>query len=276
VARFSQRVGGQPLLKSGLEEASQELRTATWNAFYERLLPLGPGQIWVRYQTNAKALWSHIHWKADEVPHSASNARRTLKDYWVNSTWMKFFDAFEFVVHRFAPSAASVRVQWFQDMNLLLEEQGCAYRFISEELAPVTNPAEMAEVEKAAECSIAPVAQHIHDALGLLPPNPNSSARNSVKESISAVEAALKHLTGEPTATLGEALKLFESKYGALHTSIRRGLDKLYAYTNGPDGIRHALVDDATDVTVDDARFMVITCSAFANYLVALASRNGY
>jgi hypothetical protein len=218
-------------------------------------------------------MWSHIHWKADEVPHSAFIARVTLKKYWVESKWMKFFDAFEFVVHRFAPSAASVRVQWFQDMNLLLEEQGCAYRFISEELAPVTNPTEMSEVASAAECSIAPVAKHIRDALGLLPPNPNSSPRNSVKESISAVEAALKHLTAEPTATLGEALKLFESKYGPLHESIRRGLDKLYAYTNGKDGIRHALVDDAADVTVDDARFMVVTCSAFANYLVALAGK---
>jgi hypothetical protein len=116
------------------------------------------------------------------------------------------------------------------------------------------------------------VAEHIRSSLSLLPPNANPSPRNSIKEAISAVEAALKELTGQPGATLGEGLKLFESRYGPLHESIRRGLDKLYAYTNGPDGIRHALVDDAADVTVDDARFMVVTCSAFANYLVALAA----
>ena len=53
----------------------------------------------------------------------------------------------------------------------------CAYRFIAEEIAPVTNPAEMTEVEKAAECSIAPVAQDIADALGLLSPNPFESSQ---------------------------------------------------------------------------------------------------
>jgi hypothetical protein len=95
-----------------------------------------------------------------------------------------------------------------------------------------------------------------------------------VKESISAVEAALKHLIGKPSATLGEGLKHFEYKYGPLHDSIRRGLDKLYAYTNGPDGIRHSLIEDSVDVTVDDARFMLVTCSAFANYLVSIAGRS--
>ncbi len=158
-------------------------------------------------------------------------------------------------------------------MNSLLEGQGCAYRFVAEALAPISNPTEVFEVTKAAESAADPVAQHIREALQMLPPNPNSSPRNSVKESISAVEAALKYLTGKSTATLGEALKEFESKYGPLHESIRRGLNHLYAYSNGPEGIRHALVDDAAEVTVDDARFMVVTCSAFANYLISLAAR---
>jgi hypothetical protein len=37
-------------------------------------------------------------------------------------------------------------------------------------------------------------------------------------------------------------------------------------------GICHALVDEMADVTIDDAQFMLVVCSAYANYLVALSS----
>jgi hypothetical protein len=50
-----------------------------------------------------------------------------------------------------------------------------------------------------------------------------------------------------------------------------RGIDKLYAYANGPEGIRHSLFEGAADVTVNDARFMLIACSAFSNYLISIA-----
>jgi hypothetical protein len=230
-------------------------------------------QKWQAYQTQAKKLWRHLHWIVDTVPHSAYDGRATLKVAWFQWYWHEFFDAYEFIVQLLAPTHTGERRKWFDDMNNLLEEEGCAYRFIAEELAPITNPTEIAAVLSASECAIASVGDHIREALAQLPPNPNSSPRNSVKESISAVEAALKDLTGEPAATLGEGLRYFEARYGSIHKSMRRGLDHLYAYTNSDGGIRHSLVDDATDVTVDDARFMVVTCSAFANYLVALSAR---
>jgi hypothetical protein len=164
---------------------------------------------------------------------------------------------------------------WFSLVNQLLEEQGCAYRFISGELAPITNPLEMRAVELAAECAIESVSTHITEALKQLPPSPNVSPRNSVKEAISAVEATLKHLTGKPSATLGKGLDAFEAKYGELHDSMRRGFEQLYAYTNQPEGIRHALIEGARDVTVDDARLMLIQCSAFSNYLISIAGAAG-
>ena len=130
----------------------------------------------------------------------------------------------------------------------------------------------MAEVQSATECAIAMAAEHIREAIGCLPPSPNASPRNSVKESITAIEATLKHLTGEPSATLGEGLRSYEKKFEPLHPSIKRGLIHFYEYSSGPEGIRHALVVDAAEVTVDDARFMLVTCSAFVNCLIAAAS----
>jgi hypothetical protein len=84
-----------------------------------------------------------------------------------------------------------------------------------------------------------------------------------MKESISAVEAACQVITGERTATLGKALK----KIG-VHRAIEEGFLRIYGYPSDADGIRHALSDDST-VDVDDARFFLVACSAFANYLIA-------
>jgi hypothetical protein len=274
MARFSQRVGVKPPFKSGPKEASYELRTAAWNLLHPILTPIGDRPEWVRYQLAAKALWNHLHWATDEIPNLAVEGRVVFKGQWFQCDWLAFFDLFEFCVQFVAQHERQRHgdpIAWFRLANQLLEQQGCAYRFISEELAPITNPIEMAEVESASECAIAAVATHIRGALEQLPPNPNASPRNSIKESISAVEATLKHLTGSPSVTLGEGLKAFEAKYGPLHESMRRGFVKLYAYTNGPDGIRHALVEGAKDATVDDARYMLITCSAFANYLISIA-----
>jgi hypothetical protein len=112
--------------------------------------------------------------------------RYVIRKYWFTCEWQDFFDLLEFAVQLLHVRRPDSNV-WFPLGNELLEQEGCAYRFIAAELAPITNPLEMAEVQNAAECSIAPVANHIREALGLLPPSPESSPRNSVKESISAV-----------------------------------------------------------------------------------------
>lgn len=52
-----------------------------------------------------------------------------------------------------------------------------------------------------------------------------------------------------------------------LHPALKGAFDKLYGYTSSNSGIRHALVDDSIPVCSEDARFMLISCSAFINYL---------
>jgi hypothetical protein len=43
-------------------------------------------------------------------------------------------------------------------------------------------------------------------------------------------------------------------------------------YTSSSDGIRHSLPEEIYDLTQDDARFMLIMCSAFVNYLKSKTS----
>ena len=50
----------------------------------------------------------------------------------------------------------------------------------------------------------------------------------------------------------------------------------LYAYTADESGVHHALIEETAGVTGDDARFMLVTCSAFTNYLVTLSANTGH
>lgn len=61
-----------------------------------------------------------------------------------------------------------------------------------------------------------------------------------------------------------------ESKGIIIHKLLKSAFDKLYAYTNQPDtGVRHALMDDDGDYVpqAEEALFMLVSCSAFINYL---------
>ncbi len=77
----------------------------------------------------------------------------------------------------------------------------------------------------------------------------------------------------DENATLGQALKAIEDT-AKVHPSLKDAFTKLYAYTSDADGIRHALLEK-TDLDVEDARFMLVACSAFVNYLVAKAAKVG-
>ena len=56
----------------------------------------------------------------------------------------------------------------------------------------------------------------------------------------------------------------------SIHESLSAPFKNLYKYTSGNNGIRHALHEEA-NVTFTEARFMLIACSAFVNYLVSKA-----
>ena len=87
--------------------------------------------------------------------------------------------------------------------------------------------------------SFAGVDAHLQQALDLYAKRKNPDYRNSIKESISAVESMAKIVSKKPRATLSDALKAIE-KNGLLHKSLKDGFLKLYGYTSDADGIRHA------------------------------------
>ena len=89
----------------------------------------------------------------------------------------------------------------------------------------------------------------------------------SVRASIDAVESVTKRVAPLGHAdTLGKALAALERQQG-LHPALKRGLGALYGYTSDEPGIRHALLDDESNVTQDEAIYMIGACAAFCSYL---------
>ncbi|NOT48655.1 MAG: hypothetical protein HOP17_13015 [Acidobacteria bacterium] len=68
---------------------------------------------------------------------------------------------------------------------------------------------------------------------------------------------------------MGDALKAIEKKHH-LHGALKQGFLKLYGYTSDADGIRHGLMDESA-LTGDDAKYFLLTCTSFINYLKAKA-----
>lgn len=80
-------------------------------------------------------------------------------------------------------------------------------------------------------------------------------------------------LIAKKPITLGKALKEIESNTNVeLHSSLKKSFDQLYGYTSNSDGIRHALLEE-DNLDFDDAKFMLVSCSAFINYLKSKAAK---
>jgi hypothetical protein len=160
--------------------------------------------------------------------------------------------------------------------NHVLKRESSAYRFVGKIISPVTNEAEINAIEDAAATdhdSLRPISTHIETALRLLSDRNKPDYRNSIKESISAVESLCRVIAGEK-ATLGQALKLVKEKVD-LHPALEKGFSSLYGWTNDTGGIRHALSDESAACDFEDAKYMLVSCSAFVNYLIAKAAKAG-
>jgi hypothetical protein len=72
------------------------------------------------------------------------------------------------------------------------------------------------------------------------------------------------------TATLGSAIKHLKNEGIQLHSAMEGAWGKLYGYASDQSGIRHALSDNQ-DISSAEAKYMLVSCSAFVSYLIQLS-----
>lgn len=154
-------------------------------------------------------------------------------------------------------------------INRLFERDNYSYRMNKEtgDIIEVTSDSEIESINEALSHPVDNVRTHLETAIKLLSAAQKvPDYRNSVKESISAVEACCRNITGE--TTLDKAIAKLEGKGVVINSEMKKGFSRLYYYTNDEaTGIRHALMDDVNAPTSDEAIYMLVVCSAFINYL---------
>jgi len=256
------------------EGVSTELRNCLWNEIYELFLESERWHDWaVRY------FWKEFAKRPlDDLRNYRSSRIDQVKSEFESREWYDVYNCVELFAKMPAPSRdehgqfARTKDTFVSRCNLIFEREFAAWRFLGKELVPITTEEELAAVQEASQLGgkFQSVSEHIKTSLRLLSDRASPDYRNSIKESISAVEAAVRILSGKEKAELGDGLNLLE-KQGKLHGALKAAFSSLYGYTSDANGIRHALTEEP-DLDQADAVFMLVTCSSFCNYLISKLS----
>ena len=155
------------------------------------------------------------------------------------------YDFIEFIAQNLSNLDKELFVE---ECNSALEKELSAYRFIGDNIGEITSEAEISAIEAglADSSPFAGINRHLQDALEKFTDRKNPDYRNSIKESISAVEGMARLITGDPKATLGKAIKRLKDNGLVLHRSLEGAWGKLYGYTSDAGGIRHAMLEEST------------------------------
>ncbi len=270
--KFSEKKGHTKPPELQRDGMSDDLRASLWNVLHFF--------IWDRegfveprafgYQPDifrfARSLWfDYFKQPLDTIPDGPRATLFQIRTYFFGEPWYRVYDLLQFIVEQEDNQKLDT------SLNQVLEREVAGYRFVNHVLTDLTNPEELEMLSGAlADTAFPGVAQHLQRALELMSDRTKPDYRNSIKESISAVESMARALTGATKATLADALKALEKKR-KVHSALKEGFAKLYGYTSDQGGIRHAMLDDGTNITVADARFFLLSCTSFINYLKAQA-----
>lgn len=273
---FSERKGLKPIRKNiQIDSMDQVLRTALWNAWilcYGHELQkeankhgllaekgcLFMGTLWMKYFKRA----------IDTISFNYHDIYPQIKNCFLAAEWYEVYDFIEFTVASYPDK--EVNKKFIKVCNALLEKELSAYRFLRDKIMQITSEEEISAIEATLNISDrfkGPRIQ-IKSAFDKVSDRKSPDYRGSIKDSIGAVEGIVKIITQEPKASLGKALKKIEERSKvSLHPAFKEALIKLYGYTSSAQGIRHALLDEP-NLTFADAKFMLVSCSAFINYLI--------
>ncbi|KCZ66430.1 hypothetical protein L53_03670 [Hyphomonas sp. L-53-1-40] len=218
-----------------------------------------------RPTNNTKFVWkAYFSRFSDDIPIAPHQFNSFIKEY--ISSGDKLLDLLQFCARYEILSSDQ-----FSIITNMLRGELIGYQFVGKygertvTLMPISDEAE-ADANQADYSALEshPSAQeHFRQAVEEIK---LGHFRGSVTESINGVESVIKALSGKATVTLGDGLKHLD-KQSPLNKTLKAGLEKIYGWTNSPNGMRHALSDDAVQVSEAEARFMLSACLAFAAWL---------
>lgn len=271
---FSRRYG----YTSGIqyESASETLKNRIYSYFYKREFDYYDTLEYEGYTTGIEDMMIEMG-VTYEFPvnsiYKTNNANK-LKNLIVSAEeWYIVYDFIDKYIDYKKRKEADVKTI-VSEINRILEEECTAYRVCDCQVVPITSKAELVEIEEAKNTPYTPVNMHISKALSLFADRRHPDYENSIKESISAVESMCCIITGMTGggATLGAAIRKLKDAGVHIHGAMESAFSSLYGYTSDENGIRHGGID-FTNAPPEDAKYMLVSCSAFVNYLIEKYSK---
>lgn len=250
------------------ESIDDVLKNGLWNVIHVHFLQeIHYSDEYMRDEIVAmkRSIWlNYFNSRLDELGNW-TEFKEEFKSYFFNAEWYEIYNFIEFFI--------SKSIQWkvkrlIEIFNNQLTIHLSAYRIVNWKVTEITSEVEISAIEDSLNIGneYSSVKAHLSRSLELLSDKSNPDYRNSIKESISAVESLACIITWDKKATLWQALRKIEDNHN-LHWSLKLAFEKLYWYTSDEDGIRHKLLDEDT-LQYEDAIFMLVTCSAFVNLLI--------
>ncbi len=266
---FGERYGFEPKKAIQINSIDSALRNRLFTRFrYNWLFQFG------KYRTDketscARYILDKLGYISKDLVADTEYIEEIFLNEKDNYKWYHLYSIVEIFIEFFKKQKGYKRFisDFSKDINQILEEENSGYRFVNDIFVPITDNIEIESIERAIYYMDVP-SKHIDKALALYSNKENPDYENSIKESICAVESMCCIICGQDNKgiTLGKALNNLEKNGVEIHPALIDAFKKMYGYTSDAGGIRHGSID-FTNAPAEDAKYMLVTCSAFVNYL---------
>lgn len=176
--------------------------------------------------------------------------------------WNKVYDFLEFLIA--IDNLEDYKSNFVDGLNHVFVDERVAYQIIDGCVTPLISDEEAEEIGMAIENKYSAASGHIKKALELYKKRPIADYQNSIKESISAIEALARIVLNKPNVTLGDLVEELN-----IHPAFRKAIKQLYGWTSDEGGIRHSENGKELKIDEKEARYMLVQCSALVNYIIS-------
>jgi hypothetical protein len=264
---FSQRMRISPtrveIQRDGMDDL---LRNSLWNVVYTVLeTPLGDRNPYVHDAHREcrevfETLWTAFFKVPVHEIHTFSSERliATLREpFLIVWPWWKVYDFLEFLPSAFRGAryyTPSRGVELRQYLNVVLEREMSAYRFVDDVLTPITDVIEIETIEHAVNAATPePWVTHLRSSLAHLSSRAHPDYVHAIEEAMLSVSAVCQGVAHDPKATVADVIDHLD-----IRPAMRDAFARLYAWE--PSGI------DPPGFA--EAKFMLVACSGFVNFVL--------
>lgn len=267
---FSIRYGYEEMPALLIEGITDKCKNKLWNMF--------SGLVDEMYDSDFMQTFDALNFILNEIgekviprPVDYKKGLDRIEKFW-ETDWYRPFNTLEyFLNYATSNKILDEPVDFYaRKINEILENEKSGFRVLGNVFEKIVEESEIQTINEAKDIPFDSVKKAIQKAIKLYSDD-EPDYENSIKESISAVESMCCIIVGEDNS-LGTTLNELNKNNVQIHPALIKGFKALYGYASDEGGIRHGNIDfkGAKD---EDAKYMLVTCAAFVNYLCLKYSR---